>query len=84
MSYKLTILRRSQKELSALAIQDYTRIKNAIKQLSEEPRPVGCLKLIDRNGWRIRVGDYRIVYEIDDMQCELTVIHIGHRKDVYR
>lgn len=84
MFYALTISRRSQKELSALESQDYLRIKNAIKKLSEEPRPTGCMKLSNRSGWRIRVGDYRVIYEIDDVRYKLTVVHIGHRRDVYR
>lgn len=44
----------------------------------------GCKKLVGRQGWRIRVGDYRIVYEIDDEQRVVNVLHIGHRKDIYR
>lgn len=50
----------------------------------QNPRPSGCLKLTGRNGWRIRGGDYRIIYEIDDKQEMVTVLHIGHRRDVYR
>lgn len=84
MSYSIQILRRAQKELSQLPKQEYERIKEAILNLSQEPRPQGCKKMIGREGWRIRVGDYRVIYEIDDAQQRLTVLHTGHRRDVYK
>ena len=64
--YRVTILRRAQKELGALAGEAYTRIRDAIGSLAEDPRPPGCLKLTGRDAWRIRVDNYRVVYEIDD------------------
>lgn len=84
MSYSIQILRRAQKELSQLPKQKYERIKDAVQSLSDEPRPQGCKKLTGREGWRIRVGDYRVIYEIDDRQQTLTILHIGHRRDVYK
>ena len=84
MSYSIGILRRAQKELAQLPKQEYERIKAAIKNLSQDPRPAGCKKLSGREGWRIRVGDYRVIYEIDDPQQNLTILHIGHRRDVYK
>ena len=84
MSYSIGILRRAQKELAQLPKQEYERIKAAIKNLSQDPRPAGCKKLSGREGWRIRVGDYRVIYEIDDPQQKLTILHIGHRRDVYK
>lgn len=48
--------------------KDYQRVKDAINSLAQEPRPRGCSKLVAREGWRIRVGDYRVIYEIDDSQ----------------
>ena len=84
MSYGIQILRRAQKELAQLPRQEYERIREAVQNLSQDPRPQGCKKLTGREGWRIRVGDYRVVYEIDDAQNQLTVLHIGHRRDVYR
>ena len=84
MSYKILILRRAQKELAGLTGDPYERVKNAIASLSDNPRPCGCRKLVGREGWRIRIGDYRVVYEIDDEDRELTILHIGLRKDVYR
>jgi mRNA interferase RelE/StbE len=82
--YTIFILRRAQKALAELPLEIYTRIRDAIRKLGEEPRPPGCIKLSGREGWRIRVGRYRVIYEIDDIQRKLTVMHVGHRKDVYR
>ena len=84
MSYAVSILRRTQKELAALPADAYARVRDAIYVLAESPRPPGCLKLSGREGWRIRVGSYRVIYEIDDAQRTITVLHIGHRRDVYR
>lgn len=83
MNYTVRILRRAQKELEALPRSDYDRVRNAIAELATDPRPNGCKKLIDRDGWRIRVGDYRVIYEIDDPAKIVTVLHIGHRSDIY-
>ena len=84
MTYKVTILRRAQKELGELAGEAYTRVRDAIGGLAEDPRPSGCLKLTGRDGWRIRIGNYRVVYEIDNSRRVVTVLHVGHRRDVYR
>lgn len=84
MSYSLHILRRAQKELAQLPKQEYERIKKSVQKLSQDPGPEGCKKLTGREGWGIRVGDYRVIYEIDDLQQALTVLHIGHRRDVYK
>ena len=56
----------------------------AISDLSSNPRPKGCKKLKNRVAYRIRVGDYRIIYEIYDDKLLIDVIHLGHRKEVYR
>lgn len=61
----------------------YPRVRDAIRDLANTPRPPGCKKLVGRDGWRIRVGDYRVIYEIDDSTRIVTVVHIGHRRDVY-
>ncbi|MGD1102627.1 MAG: type II toxin-antitoxin system RelE/ParE family toxin [Terriglobia bacterium] len=84
MNYLLFILPRAQKELAQLSSAAYPRVRDAIRELAENPRPPGCLKLTGRDGWRLRVGDFRVVYEIDDKQRKVTVFHIGHRRDVYR
>lgn len=84
MIYTIAILRRAQKELSDLPQESYIRMRDAIRKLTEEPRPNGSKKLTGRTGWRIRVGSYRAVYEIDDPNHIITILHIGHRRDVYR
>ena len=84
MSYSVLILRRAQSELASLPLTAYERLKSAVSALAENPRLQGCLKLAGREGWRIRVGDYRVIYEIDDAAQTVTVLHIGHRRDVYR
>lgn len=84
MSYTLFILPRAQKELARLPAESFSRVRDLIRTFAENPRPAGCLKLTGRDGWRARVGDYRVVYEIDDKQGIVTVLHVGHRRDVYR
>ena len=84
MTYTITILRRAQKELAGLPQGPYVRLRDAIRHLAEEPRPSGSKKLTGRTGWRVRVGSYRIIYEIDDADRLITVMHIGHRRDAYR
>jgi mRNA interferase RelE/StbE len=62
MSYEVLILRRAQKELADLPKVDYVRVRNAVVALANDPRPAGCKKLAGREGWRIRSGDYRVIY----------------------
>ena len=66
MSYEVFILRRAEKEFRKFSSSDRFKITDAIKNLSIEPRPTGCKKLKGRPAWRIRVGVYRIIYEIKD------------------
>jgi len=84
VSYSLHILRGAQKELARLPPEVYERTRDAIRALAQNPRPLGCLKMRGRDAWRIRVGNYRVIYEIDTQQRTVTVFHVGHRRDVYR
>ena len=84
MNYSVVILRRAQSELSALPQDTYQKLKAAIFGLAETPRPAGCRKLTGRDGWRIRIGTFRVIYEINDTTRIVTVLHVGHRRDVYR
>jgi len=84
VSYEVYLLRRAQKSLSKIGVHDYERLQEAILDLGEEPKPRGCRKLSGREGWRIRVGDYRVIYEIDEAEREVTVLDVGHRRDIYR
>lgn len=83
MNYFLLILRRAQKQLANIDKTEFERVRDAIASLAENPRPTGCKKLTGRNGWRIRIGNYRVIYEIDDSRREVTVLDIGHRRDIY-
>jgi mRNA interferase RelE/StbE len=84
MSYTISILRRAQKELEGLPTDIYEAIRDAIRALADNPRPPGCAKLVEREGWRIRLGDYRVIYEIDDKAKTILILHVGHRRDIYR
>jgi len=84
MNYSLFILPRAQKELAQLSAGPFARVRDAIRGLANDPRPPGCLKLTGRDGWRLRVGEFRVIYEIDDQHRLVTVLNIGHRRDVYR
>ena len=84
MNYSLFILPRAQKELAQLNAGAFVRVRDAIRELANDPRPSGCLKLTGRDGWRLRVGEFRVVYAIDDEHRLVTVLNIGHRRDVYR
>lgn len=84
MTYTVLILRRAQRELQRLPQEDYERVREAMRGLARNPGPTGCLALTGRAGWRIRVGDYRVIYEVDDAQHTVTIVHVGHRRDVYR
>ena len=83
MDYTIYISRRAQRELAKLPGDVYERVRDSVRALAHIPRPPGCLKLKNREGWRIRIGDYRVIYEIDDDQQNVTIFHIGHRRDVY-
>jgi mRNA interferase RelE/StbE len=84
MTYSLFILRRAQKELAHLPRESYERVAAAILRLAEDPRPTGCRKLTGRDAWRIRVGAFRAIYEIDEEHATVTILHVGRRRDVYR
>jgi mRNA interferase RelE/StbE len=84
MTYYITIKKRAVKALADLPDENYQRVRDAIQKLAENPRPSGCLKLTGKEAWRIRIGDYRVIYEVDDRSKKVTVLDIGHRRDIYR
>jgi mRNA interferase RelE/StbE len=84
MTYKISILRRAQKQLARIPVKDYKKVKQAILDLDRDPRPPGSTKLKGRDGWRIRQGDYRVIYEIHDEQLNIIVLNVGNRRDIYR
>lgn len=83
-SYKLLVTRSAAKELETIPSKDRGRIITKIRGLTDEPRPTGAEKLSGEDKYRIRQGDYRILYEIEDRQLIVTVVRIGHRREVYR
>ena len=83
-NYSLEIKRSAAKELAALPRQERGRIIIRIQSLAGEPRPVGAEKLSGRELYRIRQGNYRILYQIHDDVLTVTVVRIAHRRDVYR
>lgn len=84
MAYQLRATRRASKELQKLPAEIQQRIREAIHELADDPRPPGCKKLQGRDDYRITVGDYRVIYEIDDDNQMVTIWRVGHRKGVYR
>ena len=83
MPYQIIIKRQVIKTLSKLNEPHYTAIKNAIYNLAEDPRPMGYVKLKNQDGYRIRVSNYRIIYDIHDNILLIEVIEVGHRRDIY-
>ena len=83
-SYKLLIKPSAGKEIEALPKPDRRRIVGKITSLSRDPRPPGVEKLSGHDQYRIRQGDYRILYEIQDSDLVVVVVKVGHRRDVYR
>jgi mRNA interferase RelE/StbE len=83
--YRLTVARSARKDLEKLQTNIADRIVNEIALLASEPRPQGGVKLHgQKNLWRIRVGDYRVIYAIDDAQRWIDISIVRHRRDVYR
>ena len=83
-NYKVFIKSSAAKELARLPKKDIQRITSKIKSLSADPRPHGCEKLSAQERYRIRQGNYRIVYSIEDEKLFVYVIKIAHRSEVYK
>lgn len=81
--YKLRIEKAVVKALKKINEPYYSKIKTAILNLAKNPRPAGYKKLKGRDGFRIRVADYRIIYDIFDNILQVDVIDLGNRKDIY-
>lgn len=82
--YTVVLSKKAQKQLDKISDNIAAPIFTVIAALEKYPRPQGCKKLKGRDGYRIRVGDYRIIYDIQDLQLIVDVVTVGHRKDVYR
>lgn len=85
MTYRIEIKRGALRALSALSADIRARLGRAIDALAANPRPAGYRKLVGSDAfYRIRVGDYRVVYEIADDRLVVVVVKVGHRREVYR
>jgi mRNA interferase RelE/StbE len=83
-SYSVFLKRSAEKELRGLPRADLARVARRIAALAEDPRAPGCEKLSADERYRVRQGDYRIVYSIDDAAKRVEVVRIGNRREVYR
>ncbi|MDP2626887.1 MAG: type II toxin-antitoxin system RelE/ParE family toxin [Candidatus Rokubacteria bacterium] len=83
-SYRLLIKPSAAKELEGIPLKDRQRLVKRIQALADEPRLPGCEKLSGSDRYRIRQGNYRVVFGIEDDQLVVVVVKAGHRRDVYR
>ena len=83
MSYEVRIVRSAEKEMDRLPGTVHARLSKRILSLQDNPRPRGVRKLSGRDEYRLRVGDYRILYLIDDRNHIVTILSVGHRREVY-
>ncbi|MDO8536059.1 MAG: type II toxin-antitoxin system RelE/ParE family toxin [Candidatus Omnitrophota bacterium] len=84
MKYCVKIIPKAEKDLDAVGGHDFDVIKKKILALSDSPRPFGCKKLTADEGYRLRSGNFRILYRIEDQTKEVVVYRVKHRKEVYR
>lgn len=84
MEYKIELIPSAQKDLDGLEKRFFEQIKDKILSLKSDPRPHNCLKLTAEDGYRIRSGDYRVLYRIDDKGRVIYIYRIKHRKESYR
>ena len=84
MEYKVEVILSAQKDLDNLEKRFFEQIKDKINSLKFNSRPPNCLKLTAEEGYRIRSGDYRVLYRIDDKSKVIYIYRIKHRKESYR
>ena len=84
-SYSVEVSRTAEKQLAELPRTEQIRVLRVIQQLGTDPRPAGCRKLAGHaRTFRVRVGTYRVIYDIDDRRVVVVVLKVGHRREVYR
>jgi len=84
MSYAIVLTRRAERDLRRLPVEVVKRVAAVRQELAQDPRPPGAAKLSGSDEWRIRIGDYRIRFLIDDEARTVTLTRLGHRREVYR
>jgi len=82
--FKVEILSSADKALRKINLTERVTIAQRIKKLSENSRPYGYRKLENSNFYRIRIGDYRVIYQINDKDLSILIVRIGHRREIYR
>ena len=82
--YSIEIKNSAAREIEALPLRDRRAVVERIGLLADDPRPRRCEKLVGGERYRVRQGDYRIVYSIEDTQLIVWIVKVGHRRDVYR
>ncbi len=82
--YVVRVAKAADRNIDALDGSVRPRVIRAIQALKSDPRPSGCKKMAGAELWRIRVGDYRVVYSIEDAQLIVLVVRVGHRREIYR
>jgi len=83
-AYSLLFKESVQKDFDGISKKDLRKIPSRIKSLATDPRPPGCERLTGRDRYRVRQGRYRIVYAVQGKEGTLTIVKVGHRKDVHR
>lgn len=84
-AYRVRIERSAERDLKKLSIEDLRRVASHIRALGDTPRPVGCRKLTgSEDEWRLRVGDYRIIYAVNDEAKVVQIMRVRHRREAYR
>jgi mRNA interferase RelE/StbE len=84
MKWRVAVARSAEKELGKISTDNRVRVARSIRALEDNPFPAGVKRLKGREEFRIRVGDYRILYVVDHESQSVTISAIGHRRDVYR
>lgn len=83
--YRIEVARRAAKTIATLPRKDQQRIRAVIELLADNPRPPGCVAMVgEADAYRVRSGDYRVVYEVIDDRLLVQVVRAGHRRDIYR
>ena len=82
--YKIQVKKSAEKELGKIPRKELLKILDKIRDLSDDPHPPGNIKLTNQEKYRVRVGNYRVLYTIEDNILTIVIVKIGHRKHIYR
>ena len=84
MAYSIVIAPAAKRDLKRLPKDALRRVGTAITSLANDPHPAGSTKLSGTDFYRVRVGDYRVIYRVQEQQVVVLVLRVGHRRDIYR